>query len=208
LLTGCGGKTQKAADNGQPASKADPVPAEQLISKGKNVDGFSYDYVLTMPDGTKMTHKVWVESGNMRSEMSNPAGGEPTLAIVNMTEKAIYLYQPSMNQATKMPIEQSEVDTTSPKDYLGEAEPSSMLYMTRETFDGKDCLVYETNTDGVKGKMWIWEEYGMPLRVESQSGGDKVVAEFLNFKIGDIDDSLFRLPEGTKITDFSAMFQQ
>ncbi|MBK5261421.1 MAG: hypothetical protein JJE17_02460 [Peptostreptococcaceae bacterium] len=47
----------------------------------------------------------------------------------------------------------------------------------------------------------------MPLKVESQSGQDKIVAEFLNFEIGNVDDSVFQLPEGTKIIDMGAYMQ-
>jgi len=169
-----------------------------------NTDGFSYDYVITMPNGEKYTHKMWVKSGNMRSEMENPAGGEPILAIVNRDEAMVYVYQPEVNYALQMPIDQSDVDTTSPKDFLSGSDTESMVFMSRETFDNKECLVYETDYEGGKSKMWIWEEAGMPLRVETTSGADTILVEFLNFKIGDIDDSLFLLPEGAQIMDMSS----
>jgi outer membrane lipoprotein-sorting protein len=212
-MTGCGGKTEdgKVTDKGQPEAnknEAAVVSANQLVAKGKAVDGYSYDYILTMPDGKKITHKMWLKAGNMRSEMSNPVTGEPMLSIVNLTDKAVFLYQPELKQATKMSIDQSEVDTTSPGDYLEKVDPAGMMFMKREHFDGKECLVYEMNTSGMSGKMWIWEDHGMPLRVESQAGQDKVVVEFLNFKIGDIDDSLFKLPAGTEIVDLGAMLKQ
>jgi len=148
-----------------------------------------------------------VKAGNMRSEMENPAGGEPILSIVNTQENAVYVYQPEMNQAIVMPMEDSDVDTTSPKDYLGESNPDNMIYSSKETFDGKECLVYETEYEGGKQKIWIWEKYGMPLRVETVSGQDKIIAEFLNFEIGNVDDSVFQLPEGTKIIDMSSFMQ-
>ncbi len=200
-LVGCG-STEKTPE--QTANKKEPESAESLIAKGKTIEGYSYDYVLTTPAGEKITHKLWVEPGKMRSEMTTPENGQKMISIVNIKDSTIYLYQPELKQATKMKFDQPSEETTSPGDYLGEVDPGGMMFMSRETFDGKDCLVYETNIDGAKGKMWIWEEKGMPLRIETQSGQDKVVVEFLNFVIGDIDDSLFELPSDVTVVDMSS----
>lgn len=208
-LVACGANTETAETPDQEA-EVNPeitVTAKELIAKGMSEDGFSYEYVLTLPDGTKTTNKMWVKAGNMRSEMENPAGGEPILSIVNTQENSVYVYQPEMNQAIVLSMEDADVDTTSPKDYLGAADPDNMMYSSKEMFDGKECLVYETTYDGGKGKIWIWEEYGMPLRVESVSGQDKVIVEFLNFEIGDVDDSVFQLPQGTEIIDMNSFMQ-
>ncbi len=206
-LVGCGGSTtdQVPEDQNENQSESgEAVSAADLFAKGMNVDGFSYDYVVTMPTGEELTHKMWVKDGNMRSEMENPAGGEPTLSIVNMDEGMVYIYQPETNFAMQMPIDESDVDTTSPKDYFSEADSEDgLLFTSRETFDNKECLVYETNYEGGKGKIWIWEEAGMPLRVETTSGTETIVVEFLNFTIGDIDDSMFELPSGVQIMDMS-----
>lgn len=214
-LTACGGSKSDApaapGTTGQtpapaPApQKEEPIPASQLLAKGMMLDGFSYTYVLTMPNQQKITHKMWVKGGNMRSEMDNPAGGEKILSIINTDEGMLYFYQPELKQAFKMPIENSEIDVSSPKDYATDSDPTKMVFMKREVFDGKECLVYETNYEGGKGKIWIWEEGGMPLRVETQVGPDLIVAEFLDFKVGNIDDNLFKFPAGTQIVDFGAM---
>ncbi len=206
VLTGCGGKKEAdpAIDQKQEATEEAGVPADQLIAKGMATDGFSYEYILTLPDGQIITHKMWVKEGSMRSEMESPFGEETMLSIVNTKDKMVYVYQAETKQAFAMPIDESEIDTTSPKDFIRDADPADMIYMKREIYDGKECLVYETRHEGGHGKIWIWEEAGMPLRVESQSGNDKLVVEFLNFKIGNIDDSLFELPEGTEIIDFGS----
>jgi len=205
-LVACGGSTtdQVAEDQNENQSESgEAISAADLFAKGMNVDGFSYDYVVTMPTGEKLTHKMWVKGGNMRSEMENPAGGEPILSIINMDEGMVYIYQPEANYAMQMPIDESDVDTTSPKDYFNESDPEGLLFTSRETFDNKECLVYETNYEGGKGKIWIWEEAGMPLRVETTSGTETIVVEFLNFNIGDVDDSMFELPSGAQIMDMS-----
>jgi len=212
LFSGCGGKieNEKVSDTvpvqqSVPTEKDAVIPTDQLAAKGKSVDGLSYDYIISLSDGSKVTQKVWVEDGKMRSQMSNPGGGDPMISIANLSVGEVYFYQPELKQAMKMPIANSEIDTTSPKDYLEKLDSANTMFMKRETFDGKECLVYEINVDGTSSKIWIWEEYGMPLRLETQNGGDKMVTEFLNFKIGDIDDALFKLPEGTKIIKLASM---
>ncbi len=200
-LAGCG-SAEKPPE--QSAVKNEPASAENLIAMGKMIEGYSYDYVLTTPAGEKITHKLWVEPGKMRSEMTTPENGQKMISIINLKDSTVYVYQPALKQATKMKLDQPGEETTSPGDYLGEVDPAGMIFTKRETFDGKECLVYETNIDGAKGKMWIWEEKGMPLRVETQSGQDKVVVEFLNFVTGDIDDSLFELPKGVTVIDMSS----
>ncbi len=204
-MAGCGGAAPEESAEDQeadpPAAEQEEVSAEELVAKGMSAEGFSYDYVLTMPNGEKITHKMWVKGGSMRSEMENPAGGEPILSIINKDEGMMYVYQPEVNYAVQMPLDQSDMDTASPQDYLRDSDADSMLLTGRETFDGKECLVYETDYEGGKGKMWIWEEAGMPLRVETTSGSDTVVVEFLNFAVGNVDDAMFQLPPGTTIMD-------
>lgn len=198
-LVGCGGTAPN--QEAQEPGNEEGVPAADLIVKGMSVDGFSYDYVITTPDGEKLTHKMWVKGGNLRSEMENPMGGEPILTIINADEGLMYVYNPETKYAIQTPMQQSDIQ--SPKDYLSETDSEGMVFISREIYDKKDCLVYETNEDGMKGKMWIWEEGGMPLRVESTKDGETVVAEFLNFNIGDVDNSMFSLPAGAQIMDMS-----
>jgi outer membrane lipoprotein-sorting protein len=208
-LAGCGGSAPEESPEDQEddpsASEEEEVSAEELLAKGMSVEGFSYDYVLTMPNGEEITHKMWVKGDNMRSEMENPAGGEPILSIMNMDEGFMYVYHPEVNYAVQMPLDQSDMDTTSPQDYIIESDADTMLFTKRETFDGKECLVYETDYEGGKDKMWIWEEGGMPLRIETTSGSDTVVVEFLNFTIGNVEDAMFQLPPGAEIMDVGNM---
>lgn len=206
ILVGCGsGATDGTGEsqNENQSKSGENISASDLFAKGMAVDGFSYDYVITMPTGEKLTHKMWVKDGNMRSEVENPGGGEPILSIINMDEGMVYVYQPETNYALQMPIDESDVDTTSPKDYFTQSDVEDILFTSRETFDGKECLVYESKYEDGKGKIWIWEEAGMPLRVETTSGTETIIVEFLNFSIGNIDDSMFQLPSGAQIMDMS-----
>ena len=188
----------------QPPVTSEPtvISADQLAAKGKAVDGFTYDYVMTLPDGSKLNQKVWVEAGKMRIEIQDPTSNDNNdnmVSIVDLPAKEVYFYQPELKQAMKMPIENSEIDTTSPKDYLEEFAQSNTQFIKKDSVDGKQCLVYEMKIDDETSTVWLWEDFGLPLRVEMQQDGGKLIAEFKNLELGDIDDAMFTLPQNTVI---------
>jgi len=154
---------------------------------------------MTLPDGSKLNQKVWVEAGKMRIEIRDPGSNDTMVSIVDLPAKEVYFYQPELKQAMKMPIENSEIDTTSPKDYLAEFASSNTQFIKKDLIDGKQCLVYEMKIDDETSTVWIWEDFGLPLRVEMQQDGGKLIAEFQNLKLGDIDDAMFTLPKNTVI---------
>ncbi|NLB18936.1 MAG: hypothetical protein GX825_09475 [Syntrophomonadaceae bacterium] len=49
--------------------------------------------------------------------------------------------------------------------------------------------------------MWIWKDYGLPLKVETIVEGESLVIEYKNINIGEIDDSMFELPAGIEVMD-------
>ncbi len=206
VFSGCGGKMDKGKDPNaaqvqQPPVVSEPaVPsADQLVAKGIAADGFTYDYVMTLPDGSNLKQKVWVEAGKMRIEIKSPGSNDTMVAITNLSAGEAFFYQPELKQAMKMPIENSEIDTTSPKDYLEEFAPANTTFIKKDLLDGKQCLVYEMKINGETSTVWIWEEFGLPLRTEMQQDGGKLTVEFKNLELGDIDDAMFTLPKDTVI---------
>ena len=217
ILGGCAGGGDRESESGEPPEQEEesasdsetPVPsAEELIAKGLgSSEGYSYDYVVTMPDGSTLAHKMWVKEKKMRSEMENPQGGDPILSIVDLDKQIVYMMQPQMNQAIALSLENSDTEYTSPKDYLVDADEQNMVFVRKDEFEGKKCLVYEMPVEGGKGEMWIWEEGSMPLKVVTTVDGETVTAEFRNFSMGDLEDSLFEIPEGVQVMDMEEMMK-
>jgi len=117
----------------------------------------------------------------------------------------MYLYQPQQKMATKLPYDDEDGQFSNPLDEQEEVDEENAVYVGKEKIDGKNCLVYEMTAEDAKSKMWVWEDNGMPLRIESESEGEKVVVEYSNVKVGDIDDNMFKLPAGTQIMDMANM---
>ena len=80
--------------------------------------------------------------------------------------------------------------------------------LSRETFDGHACAVFEFSGSG-HGlgdpiKVWIWEDNGFPLKVElfETKNGKTTLSERIvnqNIKIGPIPDELFEIPKTKEV---------
>lgn len=201
LVTGCGGGTKETGNQTETPANTD-VDVAALLAKGKDLPGLSYDSVTTTAGMEPFATKVWVKEGNMRVEMVIPEGGGKMISIVNASEGVVYSYSSDEQVAMKMPLEQSEVDTTTPQDYSESMDAENMKYIKTETLDGRECVVYEVADPDSTGKVWIWKDYGIPVRVEAASEGEEMVMEFKNIQVSELDDSLFQLPAGVEVMDF------
>ncbi len=72
-----------------------------------------------------------------------------------------------------------------------------------ETVDGKYCLVVEYTADSSTSKMWIWQDQGLPVRIDSTTPRGQTTIEFKNYDFSDNPDNLFELPAGVPITNFN-----
>lgn len=209
LIAGCGGKTEENAapvkqETNDPAdsSKSEAPSTQDLLGKGKAISELSYEYEAQMPDSEKMVAKTWLKGKKMRTEMANPAEGGNIITIVDGEKGVAYVYQPEQKMATKMDISLTQQEeSASPTETLESYKPEDMNMIGRETIDGKKCLVYEF-LDG-QSKAWLWEENGLPIKTEVIMDGKKAVGMFRNLQIGNVDDSMFTLPEGTQIMELN-----
>lgn len=209
ILAGCASKDKAASTDSGQAPGANQNAAEtslaDVFAKNKEIKGMSFDCKTTMSDGSSLETRMWFEGQNMRMENSIPEAGGDVIYIANKADKAMYLYQPAAKMATKMPYNDQDGKFTGPQDKAEDVDTANAVYVGKEKLDGKTCLVYEMTAEGAKEKMWVWEENGLPLRIESESEGQKTILEYQNIKVGDIDDKMFQLPPGTQIMDMPAV---
>ncbi len=65
--------------------------------------------------------------------------------------------------------------------------------------NGKSCMVVQYMVGVAPAKMWLWQDYGLPIRVEATTTQGMTLMEYKNIQFGDIADSVFELPEGVQI---------
>lgn len=217
-LLGCGGGDKPSSP---PAAKPAPAVApakpaasqneslETIMMKAKQAPGFFYDMVIKGP-GMNSASKIWSNKDRMRIE--NTFEGKKMITIID--GDTTYMYNPESNTAMKftgkdMPGDMGE-KPENPANYQDQMAKDSLKSIGTETIDGVKCrvLTYVDKEDGATAKMWLREDYGLPMRQEIMAkSGEKMTMEYKNMKIGAQSPDLFKLPAGTKIQDVSAMMQ-
>ena len=210
LVAGCG---KKASETSAPAPKeavqssasSSDTSAQSLITKGMAISNISYDCEVSVPEGNKVSMKAWIKGNQMRTEMPNTEGNGSIVSIIDSEKGIVYIYQPDQKMATKMSISMSPQDNSpSPKEAMASLKPNEMKYTGKDTVDGKKCLVYEIQAgNNETGKVWLWEDCGVPLKIEATTDGKKSVMEYRNVKLDEIPASMFEIPAGTKIVEFN-----
>ncbi len=163
-----------------------------LVIKAKNVAYYSCQITVTSGTSTE-TITEWVENGNpTKFRMEITAGGQTEDTIFDGHN--YYLYTPASNSAV-------ELSAASAQQYAEDASNASTITQYNPvsvgpaTLNGMDCTVYQYTNQGVTSKIWIWDEYGLPVQIVT--GATTVV--YSNFSFTSIDASMFELPSGDTI---------
>ncbi|NLV17683.1 MAG: DUF4412 domain-containing protein [Syntrophomonadaceae bacterium] len=205
LMAGCGGNQPSEPTGSDSSAGNDQIQVEDLLSKGENISGLSFDSVISQEGSEIMVTKVWQKGSNMRIEMDMPADEGKMVSLVRGDEQVMYSYNEAQGMAMKMPLAQSEVNTETPEDYIAGLTAENMKYVKTEIIDGRQCQVYDVSTADAESRMWIWKDYGLPLKIETIVEGEAMVFEYRNIKVGDIADSQFELPAGIEVMDLENM---
>lgn len=187
------------------------IPQELMDIFGKAEDRGPVRYEVVTETGMTdpMTMLVWEKDGKSRMEMSG--GPELTILLTDAEAMTSYTYMPNQNMAILMNYEDATDSATDQADAVLDFNPQ---IVGEETIDNKSCIVVEYDLPeeaGIneKAKMWIWEEYGFPIRMEIPAfDGTTMIMQITNIEFIDIDDSMFELPEGVEVTDMGALIPQ
>lgn len=175
----------------------------ELFVKGKNLDEFYYEMKVSGLGEDDGTTRMYMKEGLMRIESEIMGQG----FMMIYSEDAFFTLDPQSKTAIKMPMDQvdnEDREVVTMEDMVDDLDGENMTYLGKETVNGISCHVVESReqSSGNQMKMWLHEEYGMPMKIESKSGTDEIyVMEVTDFKTGNLSDDLFELPEGYEIID-------
>jgi outer membrane lipoprotein-sorting protein len=205
ILAGCGTSKTTTTETTKDTSQE---TLSELFTKGQKVEGLSYEYVLTI-NGTQASNgKISIQENKMRMETT--VEGK---TMITIADGQSYLgYYPDQKIAYKITVDQTKQAKT-PEEYAKEASAETDKFKTLETtvYDGVKCRVISlAGTNGQEQmKMWIREDYGIPVRVETTAAdGNKTVIEYKNLKIGKLPDDTFKLPADVQVTDMNDITKQ
>jgi hypothetical protein len=155
---------------------------------------FTADMIQTN-GGVTTTSKLYV--GGSFYRIDQVESGTDVRVIVNKDEKITRVLRPS----DKMYLEMSSMGMMSKmndvfmsvEDLQGSTDAK---LLGKEDVSGYKCDKYVVNRDG-KDVMtfWISSKLGFPVKVVNTMGNEMTM-ELKNIKEGDVDDSMFKIPDG------------
>ncbi len=167
-----------------------------IIERAKEVSYVSYDVEMDSPS-QKLEGKMWQKGDKIR--MEGNVMGEETVVIMDNEERTVHTYFPDRDVATKVDFSDVEEVKESSAKYQAEELPErNPVVIGRETVNGMECIVVEyAQNEESTGKMWIWEEHGLPVKFEI----NETVTEIKNVVFDEFSDDKFELPEGTPVVE-------
>jgi hypothetical protein len=164
-----------------------------LIGKAASV---SYYYCeVNMTSGADTSNmKEWIKTGNpakMRMEVA--AVGQTTDIIYD--GQNYYMYMPAANMAYQMSVASAQQYTSNSGNTSSLSQYNPVL-IGPDTVNGMACTVYQYTVQGISTKVWIWNQYGLPVKMVS----DTTTIVYSNYSFSAIADSMFQLPSGVTVT--------
>ena len=164
---------------------------------------FTADMVTTESGVTK-TNKFYSENPFYRMDIEEE--GQEGYVIVDRNEGVTKVVMPA--EQMYMVMSSSGMQSMS-NDVFQSIEKQKEQYETNlvgsETINGYDCEIYEVVIDGnVVSKYWQFPDIEYPIKVISGANNDMVM-ELKNIVEGDVDDSIFRIPDGYTKMDMPGM---
>jgi len=164
-----------------------------LIGKAASV---SYYYCeVNMTSGTDTSNmKEWIKTGNpAKIRMEVAAAGQTT--DITYDGQNYYMYMPAANMAYQMSVASAQQYTSNSGNTSSLSQYNPVL-VGPDTVNGMACTVYQYTVQGVSTKIWIWNQYGLPVKMVS----DTTTIVYSNYSFSAIDDSMFQLPAGVIVT--------
>jgi outer membrane lipoprotein-sorting protein len=184
--------TTTAATSSQPATTVVDIAA--ILGKAGAVKSLSYDMVTT--SGTvNMTAKIYMKGTKMRMDISQ--SGIDMRTYIDTDAKTVYIYTVYNNTLMKSTwTDSNESAAQKSGDILG----YNPVVKGTATIDGKLCTIieytYGDSGNTVNAKAWIWNENGLPIKMEITDKSGTTTIEYNNISLADIADSVFVLPAG------------
>jgi outer membrane lipoprotein-sorting protein len=181
-------------------SSGEELSLSDIFKKTGSISSFKYDMVSTAPGQASQTIKMWRKGSKIR--MEGTFEGQSMVYLVDGDKQSAYMYLPSQNTAMKTDFSKAqEISGESPTEQSASATNYNPITVGDEVLDGKSCVVVQYETETASIKMWVWKEYGLPIKTESTTSQGTSVIELKNIEIGDISNSMFELPSGVQVLE-------
>lgn len=173
-----------------------------------NNKDYSYE-VETLVDGESFVQKFWISGNKRRYELVPSEIQDNVITIVDGDEKVQYYYQPEDNTVMigDYVYSPKSFDDSRDSNYMDSLialfDDDGKLKVEKGNLDGESVQIITGNIGELKNILWISTRTRFPLKREQyyEDGELEAVSLFRNFSTEAIDQSLFVIPEGVKVTD-------
>ncbi len=209
-LAGCGGDNNDREQNQQsevsdnagaenPESE-DTVTLEDIFTRSSAIDSLTFEWEMTGTDGFSSSGTQYIQGSNFRMDANVQGAGQATMLYKADTNEA-WMVNLDQNTAMKLGTYDAETESVNPLEPMSAYAEDMYNVVGQENIDGKRCTVMEVTDGTTYTKMWVWEEYGFPLKMEIVADGNQINYEYKNVSFDKIPDSVFEVPAGVQIMD-------
>jgi len=197
-------ENQKSNEKDNENGNVMPEPTiKEILTKGTETENIEYEAKITHEIALgkqEWTSKIYQKETNYKTVIEDTG----LIGIFNGTKN--YTYFPEIDKYVVFEIKESSAFDAK---YISEQAllDSAMKEIKKQRINGFDARIIEfTYFDkffsGEKQKItaWISEEYGIPVKIETQSQFGPVGIEIRNIKLNSVKDTEFEVPEEKVIT--------
>lgn len=172
----------------------------ELLSRSAGVEGLSYRVVNEYPIWSDEA-RVWMQGDLVKTE--TVVDGEKLVLVVDGARGELWSYDAAEDTVTRMSLGEGHPGTPeSPLDYIQNLDPAEWVPGETAFIEGLRCRRFVREEPGGATVLYLWEEYGLPLRVETTVDGRTTVTEFRELEVGALPEDTFDLPVGVPVRDF------
>ncbi len=211
VMSGCGGESKDGEQSQQPETtenagaensegSEDDVTLDEIFSRSSAIQSLTFEWEMTGADGILSSGTQYIQGSNIRMDTNVQGTGQATM-LYNADTQEAWMINLNDNTAMKLGGYDAETESVNPLEPMSAYEEDMYNVLGQETIDGKKCSIIEITEDEAYTKMWVWEKYGFPLKMEIVSDGNQINYEYKNVSFDKIPDSMFEVPAGIQIIE-------
>jgi hypothetical protein len=204
LVVGYNASREDARDNNavddSETCAVDAGVQKDLIARSSGVEGLSYLVVTKYPMWSHES-RVWLQGNLIRTE--TVVDGETLILVVDSQNGELLSYDGAENTVTRMSLGEGYAAVESPLEYVRNLDPAEWVQGEVAFLDGRRCRQFIREEADGQTVLYLWEEFGLPLRVESTVNGYTTVTEFREMEVGLLPEDVFHLPAGVPVLDLA-----
>ena len=169
----------------------------EILLRGQKAGDFYCGYELSSDGGQVLAGRLWMSSNKLRTESDQGNHDATAIFIHNGSKGYSYMYTSGQKQALKV-TDSQPIEGINPMQVLLKV-PENIPILGKEICDGAGSVLVQYKQDGVENRVWLAEDHGLPLRIESTYDNSTTVIEYKNYRFEELSADCFELPPGMEV---------